>query len=102
MRRAQRNSFLFLIALFVAGAHPARPNKEEAARREMERAEQARATEQAAQFTFAELEFDAVDGPCRLKALDQAADTDRRHVCNIGGHPGAQAPTAAPFIGRAP
>ncbi len=49
MRRAQRNSFLLLIALFVAGAHPARPNKEEATRREMERAEQARAAEQAAQ-----------------------------------------------------
>jgi septal ring factor EnvC (AmiA/AmiB activator) len=49
MRRARRSSFLLLFALFVAGAHPARPSKEEAARREMERAEQARAAEQAAQ-----------------------------------------------------
>jgi len=49
MWRALRSSFLLLSALFVVAAHPARPNKEEAARREMERAEQARAAEQAAQ-----------------------------------------------------
>jgi murein hydrolase activator len=49
MRRALRSSFLLLSALFVVAAHPARPNKEQAARREIERAEQARAAEQAAQ-----------------------------------------------------
>jgi septal ring factor EnvC (AmiA/AmiB activator) len=49
MRRALRSSFLVLFSLFLVGAQPARPNKEQAARREMERAEQARAAEQAAQ-----------------------------------------------------
>lgn len=50
MRRAQRSSFLLLLfALCTVAAHPARPGKEQAARRAMERAEQARAAEQAAQ-----------------------------------------------------
>jgi len=49
MRRAQRSSFLLLSALFLVAAHPARPNKEQVARREMEKAEQARAAEQMAQ-----------------------------------------------------
>src|SRR5262245_46602161 len=49
MQRARRNSILLLFALSAVAAHPARPTKQEAARREIERAEQARAAEQAAQ-----------------------------------------------------
>jgi len=49
MRRALRNSLLPLIALVAVGAHPARPTKEDLARREMQRVERARAAEIAAQ-----------------------------------------------------
>jgi septal ring factor EnvC (AmiA/AmiB activator) len=49
MRRALRNSVTALIALTAVSAHSARPLKEDAARREMEQAERARAAEQAAQ-----------------------------------------------------
>ena len=49
MRRALRNSLLPLIALIAVAASPARPTKEDVARRAMEQAERARAAEQAAQ-----------------------------------------------------
>jgi septal ring factor EnvC (AmiA/AmiB activator) len=48
MRRALRNSLVSLLALSAVSAHPARPIKEDAARREMEQAERAGAAEQAA------------------------------------------------------
>ncbi|HEX4173412.1 MAG TPA: peptidoglycan DD-metalloendopeptidase family protein [Acetobacteraceae bacterium] len=49
MRRARPGSLIPLLALIAVAAHPARPAREDAARREMERAEQVRAAEQAAQ-----------------------------------------------------
>jgi septal ring factor EnvC (AmiA/AmiB activator) len=50
MRRARRNSLLVLTAIAVAAAaHAARPPKEDAARRQVEQAERARAAELAAQ-----------------------------------------------------
>jgi len=49
MWRARRSSLLALIGLIAVAAQPARPSKEDAARRELQQAEHARATEQAAQ-----------------------------------------------------
>jgi septal ring factor EnvC (AmiA/AmiB activator) len=49
MRRALRNSLVPLLGLIAVGAHSARPGKDDAARRQMEQAEQARAAERAAQ-----------------------------------------------------
>ncbi len=48
MRRALRNSLLPLIALITAAAHPARPSKEDVARRALQQAEHRRVLEQAA------------------------------------------------------
>jgi septal ring factor EnvC (AmiA/AmiB activator) len=49
MLRALQNSLFALIALTAVAAHAARPTKEDAARRELQQAERARAAEQAAQ-----------------------------------------------------
>jgi septal ring factor EnvC (AmiA/AmiB activator) len=49
MQRALRNSLLPLIALIAVAASPARPTKEDVARRAIEQAERALAAEQAAQ-----------------------------------------------------
>jgi murein hydrolase activator len=49
MRRALQNSLLPLIALIAVAASPARPTKEDVARRAIEQAERTRAAEQAAQ-----------------------------------------------------
>jgi septal ring factor EnvC (AmiA/AmiB activator) len=49
MRRALRSSLLPLIALIAVAAGPARPTKEDVARRGLEQAERTRAAEQAAQ-----------------------------------------------------
>ena len=49
MRRVRPSSLLPLLALIAVAAHPHRPSKEDAARREMEQAERARAADSAAQ-----------------------------------------------------
>jgi murein hydrolase activator len=66
MRRARRNSLLALIALTEVAAHPARPTKEDAVRREMQQAERARAAEQAAQQEAASRATAAAAGAQRL------------------------------------
>jgi murein hydrolase activator len=48
MRRTRRTSLLPLIVLIAAAAHPARPTSDDAARRELQQAETARAAEQVA------------------------------------------------------
>jgi murein hydrolase activator len=80
MRRAPRNSALALIALITVAAQPARPTKEDAARREMEHAERDRTEQQAAQRDAAARAAAAAADAQRLTAERIAAATRLRQA----------------------